>query len=81
MQQDLLTQKSINANLINRLCYTHHIPFVIDEDTMFDMNEEELFMALWDVHTFITSKFQDIQLYKMWSEKINVFTEDNLHLK
>lgn len=77
MQQALLTQKNINANLINILCLKNHIPIEIDEDRMVIMNEEDIFMALWDIETFIKSEMQDPQLYKMWSEKINVFTTDN----
>lgn len=77
MQQALLTQKNINANLINILCLKNHIPIEIDEDRMVIMNEEDIFMALWDIETFIKSEMQDPQLYKMWSEKIYVFTTDN----
>jgi hypothetical protein len=80
MRLDVFIQKQINANLVNRLCYEHYIPFMINEDTMLNMNEEELFMALWDVQTFIRSEFQDKQFYKMWYDKINFSAAENISL-
>jgi hypothetical protein len=76
MKSKLELQKLFLASKTNNIFRFLEIPVEIDTSALFNTCEEELFLTLWDATVFAIEKNNNSQLYKMWMEKIEVFTDD-----
>lgn len=78
MSKDASVIKLLHRKTLNKLCKESNIPFEIDEDMALDMNEEDMFIALWDVYMFKKEEAHNTQLHKMLVDKMNLFVSDFL---